>query len=74
MIDWGWISGLGAGIVGVTAWSIRQEGRINEHDRMFEERKTQDALRQTHSDERHEEIKERLGRIESKLDRLNGSH
>ena len=74
MIDWIGFLTLGGGIVGVTAWSIRQEGRINGHDKLFDERKAQDTLRQEHSNDRHAEIKERLTRIESKLDRLNGSH
>lgn len=52
-------------IAGVV-WGVRQEGRINEHDRLFKERKEQ-------ADERHADIKDRLERIENKLDRLNGS-
>lgn len=48
-------------IAGVVVWSIRQEGRINAHDKIFEERAAQ-AI------ERHEDLKARLVRIETKLD------
>ena len=49
--------------VGVVGWAIRQEGRINAHDSLFEEREKQAV-------ERHDDIKDRLTRIESKLDSL----
>lgn len=65
---------LGGSVVGVVVWSIRQEGRINGHDRLFEERKAQDTIRQSMHDDRHKDIKDRLERIERKLDRLNGSN
>lgn len=53
--------------VSIVAWGIRQEGRINAHDRLFIEREKQ-------LDERHEDVKDRLERIERKLDSLNGKH
>ena len=50
---------------GIIIWSVRQEGRINGHDRLFDEREKQ-------ADDRHEEMKDRLTRIETKLDALPG--
>lgn len=46
-------------------WAVRQEGRINAHDQLF-------ITREKMADERHEDLKERLVRIEQKLDRSNG--
>ncbi len=51
---------LGAGVI---VWGVRQEGRLNGHDRLFEERKDQ-------ADERHDDIQERLVRIEDKQDAI----
>ena len=45
----------------IIGWGIRQEGRINGHDKLFEEREKQAV-------ERHEDLKDRLVRIEAKLD------
>jgi hypothetical protein len=50
-----------------TVWAIRQEGRINSHDRLFDEREKL-------SKERHEDTTRRLERIERKLDAQNGKH
>ena len=50
-------------IVTVTSWNVKLQGRVNEHDRLFEEREKQ-------SNERHDDLKERLVRIEHKLDAL----
>lgn len=54
-------------MVGVVVWSIRQEGRINAHDQLFDERKQQ-------AEDRHGEVINRLVRIEGKLDASNGKH
>ena len=51
--------------VGGLVWAVRVEGRVNGHDKLFEEREK--AL-----EARHEELQYRLERIEQKLDRLNG--
>ena len=51
--------------VGGVVWLVRLEGRVNGHDDTFVEREKQQT-------ERHEDLKERLVRIETKLDR-NGS-
>jgi hypothetical protein len=56
---------LPASAVGI--WSIRQEGRINAHDVMF-------AERQRNMDERWDEVKARLVRIEAKLDQNGTDH
>ena len=52
--------GLPMSLAGIVA-AVRLEGRVNGHDRLFEER-------QLLLDERHNELKERLMRIENKLD------
>lgn len=61
-------------VVGIATWSLRQEGRINGHDSMFEERKDQLASQMFHihasAVQRHEDTQNRLDRIEAKLDRL----
>lgn len=55
----------GVPVVTGIVWAVRQEGRINQHTTLFEER---DKL----SDVRHEELMRRLERIERKLDTSNG--
>ena len=64
--------GIGASLCGTIAtaasgvvWAVRQEGRINAHDQLF-------VTREKVADERHEDLKERLERIERKLDKANG--
>ena len=54
-----------ASLLGVVVWGVRQEGRINGHDQLFIEREKQ-------LDDRHSDLLDRLVRIETKLDRLNG--
>ena len=51
-----------AALTGVV-WLIRLEGRVADHDMLFREREKL-------TDERHDELKERLTRIEVKLDQL----
>lgn len=51
--------------LGIVVWGVRQEGRINTHDKLF-------AIQEKQSDERHTDLKDRLERIETKLDSLNG--
>lgn len=53
--------------IGGVVWGVRIEGRVNGHQQLFEEREKQ-------HDDRHEDMKQRLTRIESKLDKLNGTH
>lgn len=64
------IIALGVAIVGVIIWSVRQEGRINEHDTRFEAREKIAVIEQKLTDERHDDLKARLLRIEQKLDKL----
>jgi hypothetical protein len=59
---------------GVVTWEARAhrmaqalESRITGHDQLFDEREKLAA-------ERHEDVKNRLTRIESKLDASNGRH
>lgn len=47
--------------VGAVVWGVRLEGRINGHDTLFIERDKQAASN-------HTDLKERLERIERKLD------
>lgn len=56
---------LSVAVFGVAVWSVRQEGRINAHDQLFQEREKQETTR-------FEDVKTRLARIEQKLDSLNG--
>jgi len=56
------LTGLG-GII----WGVRLEGRVNGHDTLFLER-------QRNQDERDDDIRNRLVRIEQKLDRSNGKN
>ncbi len=55
----------GVPVVTGIVWAVRQEGRINQHATLFDER---DKL----SDSRHDELMRRLERIERKLDTSNG--
>lgn len=50
--------------VAAIVWSIRQEGRINGHDTLFEEREKT-------TDKEYNNIVARLDRIETKVDTLN---
>lgn len=62
-----WLGGL---TIATIIWAVRLEGRVNSHDRAMEDQR---ALQ----NERHEDNKGRLERIERKIDslplRLNGS-
>jgi hypothetical protein len=49
-------------IVGGTSWNVSLQGRVNGHDKLFDEREKQ-------ANERHDDLKDRLERIETKLDR-----
>lgn len=53
------LAGLGlAGVVGI--WAVRQEGRINAHDQLFEEREKQAVERHTDLKNDLKELKEML--------------
>lgn len=65
------IVALGLALLGVIVWSVRQEGRINGHDELFKSQDKLDLVKQTLADERHQDIKERLGRIEKKIETLH---
>lgn len=51
----------GVPVITGIVWAVRQEGRINQHTTLFEQKDKQ-------LDERHEELLRRLERIERKLD------
>jgi hypothetical protein len=75
IIDTGIIFAASTVIGSLVVWSIRQEGRINGHDKMFianEEagEKMAEVLAAV-AIERHEALQSRLVRIETKLDTLN---
>jgi len=59
----------------LVVWSIRQEGRINGHDKMFtaneEAGEKLATVLAAAAIERHEALQSRLVRIETKLDTLN---
>ena len=50
--------GFGATVLSGVVWAIRQEGRINLHEHLL-------VAREQRLDERHEELKVRLDRIEA---------
>ena len=56
--------GIPMSLAGIVA-AVRLEGRVNGHDKLFEER-------QLLLDERHSDLKDRLVRIEDKLDMWRG--
>jgi hypothetical protein len=70
---WFAITGLGITILSSSSagliWAIRQEGRINGHDKLFEEREkqTDDKFEQIESraQERHMEMMSRMDRLEN---------
>lgn len=64
MLEPGFLFSLAVTLIGGVAWAVRVEGRVNGHDRLFEERDKALA-------ERHTELQYRLTRIETKLDSLN---
>ena len=49
-------------------WTIRLEGKVNEHDQLFVEREKQTKARNDADSERLQDLKDHLIRIESKLD------
>jgi len=55
-----------AGIV----WAIRLEGKVNEHAQLFVEREKQTLAKNAADTDRHDELKDRLVRIENKLDAM----
>ena len=68
-MDYGILLALVFAGIGAVVEVVRLEGRLNGHDTLFVEREKA-------SDERHDDLKDRLERIERKLDeslRLNGS-
>lgn len=65
------IVALGLALLGVIVWSVRQEGRINGHDELFKSQDKLDGVKQTLADERHQDLKERLSRIEKKIETLH---
>lgn len=62
MLEIAWIAP-GLTLLAGVVWAVRLEGRINSHDSLFTERAHQES-------ERHTELKERLVRIEHKLDKM----
>lgn len=68
-----YITAITAYISGII-WAIRLEGKVSQHDQLFSEREKQSQERQQVANERLEELKvelkDRLVRIESKLDTI----
>lgn len=54
---------LGGTVIAGVIWAVRQEGRLNAHDALFDEREKQ-------AQERHDALSDSLERIEKKLDRV----
>lgn len=72
MLEPGMLLTLGVTAVGVVVWSVRQEGRLNAHDKLFELKDRILIEREKLLDERHTDLKARLVRIETKLDAAVG--
>ena len=68
--DPGVVTGVLTAAAGAIGWAIRQEGRINGHEKLFAEREKVLIAVQAQSLERHNDTKERLERIERKLDSI----
>lgn len=62
---------IGLGL-GATVWAVRVEGRVNEHTTLFSEREKFTAREAAEIkrvvDDRHEDVKIQLNRIEDKMD------
>jgi hypothetical protein len=70
MIEYISLAAIGTwGITGLV-WAIRLEGKVNEHDQLFAEREKQRLERSEADAQRHDELKDRLVRIEGKLDSI----
>mgnify|MGYP001566962251 CR=1 FL=1 len=67
----GWIVALGLASIGAIVEVLRLEGRLNSHDVLFTEKEKAITLVATLNTERYLDLKERLGRIERKLDAIN---
>lgn len=65
MLDPGFLFAISTAFIGGIAWAVRVEGRVNGHDRLFEEREKQ-------LEDRHAEVVRRLARIEEKQDIQRG--
>jgi hypothetical protein len=63
MPDTGTILAAGLATLGGVVWVLNLSGRVNGHDKLFEEREKQ-------ADDRHEDLTGRLTRIEDKLDMM----
>jgi Tfp pilus assembly protein PilO len=51
-------------------WAIRLEGKVSEHDQLFQERKEQAKVQNDASTGRLDDLKDHLIRIENKLDTI----
>jgi Tfp pilus assembly protein PilO len=70
MIDYIALATVGTAIVTGLVWAIRLEGKVDAHEQLFAEREKQSLERGKADAERHDELKDRLVRIESKLDSI----
>jgi len=58
-----------AGVTGLV-WAIRLEGKVNTHEQLFAEREKQRIERSEADTDKHNDLKDRLVRIEGKLDAI----
>jgi hypothetical protein len=76
VIDTGIILAASTVVGSLVVWSIRQEGRINGHDKLFaakdEAGENMAVVLAAQARERHESLQNRLVRIETKLDSITG--
>ena len=71
MIDSLLVPGSMAAIASIV-WFVRLEGRVNGHDTLFTEREKLMDAQHERLTEQHQDLKDRLIRIEVKLNKLNG--
>lgn len=53
---------------GIGAWAVRLEGKVKNHETLFEERKKQDELRYAILKEQGDRTEQKVDRIEGKID------
>ncbi len=70
MIEYISLASVGTAAVSGVIWAIRLEGKVEAHEQLFAEREKQSVARGEADLEKHNDLKDRLVRIESKLDSI----
>lgn len=69
MFEPGLLATLAITFVGGIVWAVRVEGKVNGHQTLFDEREKQSESREKRAEAWHDEIQDRMIRIEDKIDR-----